>query len=77
MRKKDFVTIAQALADARGALANGGHSQVPQVFDSLSRSIADTLARQSGRFNRARFLHGCGMDANGIKADVNRPSVLR
>lgn len=76
MRKKDFVAIATALADARGALEHSGDSQVGQVFDSLARSLADSLARQSGTFNRARFLRMAGMDANGIKADIRRLSVL-
>jgi hypothetical protein len=58
MTKKDFVAIMTAVKDARGALPE--NSATGRVIDSMAKSIADVLARQSGKFDRKRFLIGCG-----------------
>lgn len=65
MRKTDFETIAQAIKDSKDALRIEGHPlprQTVQIFNSLSRSIADVCAKQNSRFDRARFLSACGVD---------------
>ena len=67
MTKKDFEKIAQAVIDARLALCpspleSRAYTQHQQVFDSLSRTIADSLATTNPRFQRMRFLTACGVD---------------
>jgi hypothetical protein len=67
MTKKDFEAIAQAVVDARYALAPMGVAtpilrQHQQVFDSLSRTLADVCATTNPRFQRMRFLSACGVD---------------
>lgn len=65
MRAKDFSELAAILKDARlAALASTPpetHPQLSRVFDSLCRSAARVAARQSSRFNLARFLSACGL----------------
>ena len=73
MRKSQFEQIARALHDARGASAPSADSAArahSAIFDSLCRSIADTLAGESGRFNRVRFLHACGVSGESLKKDL-------
>lgn len=60
MTKKDFVAIQQSIKDARDAV--GDAPGASRVFDSLARSVADVLATQSGKFKRAAFLTGCGVE---------------
>ena len=68
MTKKDFEKIAGAIKDARDALQPDGDSLLSirgrhnQVFDSLSRTIADVCATTNPRFQRMRFLTACGVD---------------
>lgn len=75
LTKKDFVAIAGAIADARGAsmpvfktatvLEQAATTYAIQghnrVFDSLSRSLADVMALTNPKFNRKRFLLACGV----------------
>lgn len=73
MTAKDFKAIAEAVKDARnaarpeaddrdpgGAKALGAHAR---LWNSLARSLADTLAKQSPKFQRARFLRDCGVES--------------
>lgn len=68
MTKKDFEAIASALKDGREALrsaeddADAATERMrSQVFDSMSRSLADVCAKTNPRFNRSRFLAACGV----------------
>lgn len=76
MRQTQFQQIARAIADARQASAPMGAGSAlaahSRIFDSLSREIADTLATQSGRFNRVRFLNGCGVSGESLKKGLTR-----
>lgn len=70
MRKKDFVAIAQSLADARAAAMPTDpleRAQYARICDSLARSIADVCERQSATFNRLRFLACCGLSEKELK----------
>ena len=67
MTKKDFEAIAGALKDARDAALTDTPRVIPQIFDSLSRTLADVCATTNPRFQRARFLKACGVDV------VNQP----
>lgn len=65
MTKKDFVAIAGAIKDARDALVVPGHPlppQTTQIFDSLSRSLANVCETTNARFDRRRFLSACGVE---------------
>lgn len=77
MTKNDFIAIQRAIYDARMALLPSdfkkarniveqqalitAHSQLAQVFDSMARDIASTLAKQNPKFKRDEFLKGCGV----------------
>ena len=79
MRKSDFERIAAALADARHAtipLDAAEQSAHAEVFDSLCRAVAEVLARQSGRFNRVRFLHACGASEKKIENPLQPTSIV-
>lgn len=76
MRQTQFQAIARAIADARHASApSGGLGELSahsRIFDSLAREVADTLATQSGRFNRARFLNACGVSGETLAKGLTR-----
>lgn len=79
MRKRDFEAIAGAVKSARDSLclsSPDAPSAVNPAFDSMARQLADTLARQSARFNRVRFLHGCGVSEESLKKACNFPGAL-
>lgn len=59
MTKKDFEKIAGAVKDARDA-TDGGPA-VSRIFDSLSRTLADTCSKTNPRFDRSKFLAACGV----------------
>lgn len=70
MRKKDFVAIAYALADARAAaMPTLPPDRIPymRIMDSLARSVADVCERQSATFNRLRFLSCCGLSEKDLR----------
>lgn len=89
MKKKDFEAIGQALADFRSSLPPCPPNTCPAPsqacpcptcpqasYNALCRSVADTLARQSGTFNRVRFLRSTGMDGKAIRQDAERLGAL-
>ena len=79
MRQRDFERIAGAIKAARDSAclaAPHAADAVTDLMDSLAGSMADTLARQNGRFNRVRFLHGCGVSEKYLKKDLTRLGVL-
>lgn len=62
MTRKDFVATAQVIKDAREAThVSVGANAIDRIFDSLARSFADSLEKQNVRFDRKRFLTGCGV----------------
>lgn len=69
MTRKDFVAIAEAVKDSREALIASAmptdspmRRRTAQVFDSLSRTLADTCSKTNPRFNRSKFLAACGVE---------------
>lgn len=62
MTKTDFVAIAEAIRDSRGAMGTRDGSPQARIFDSLSRTIADVCAKQNPRFQRSKFLATCGVE---------------
>lgn len=65
MRAKAFAELGALLKDARNAATVGREGaelvQLTRVFDGLTRSVANVCARQSPRFDRARFLRESGL----------------
>jgi hypothetical protein len=61
----DFRAIAEAVNDARKALpdadATGHDNRQTQVMDAMVKDIAARLARMNPRFDRQKFLDGCGV----------------
>lgn len=72
MRKQDIEKVSTAVRDARDAMqtetqTEGIGFELPnrktnQIFDSLSRSLADVLAKQNPKFQRSKFLAQCGVE---------------
>lgn len=67
MTRKDYVAIAQAIRAARHDVTSKepAESQV-DMLDGTSLSaehIADALARDNARFDRARFIAACGVQS--------------
>jgi imidazolonepropionase-like amidohydrolase len=68
MTAKDFQAIQTAIKDARDALGIGRSygafepgSNADRIFAAMVRDIASVLAKQNPKFDRARFLNGCGV----------------
>lgn len=57
MTKKDYIAIAEALANARAATGDDKHSALTYAANQL----AAVLARDNPRFDRERFLTACGV----------------
>lgn len=58
MTRKDYVMLAEALASARD-----GYSQPNAQHTRDCEAIADRLAADNARFDRARFLKACGVQS--------------
>ena len=63
MTRKDYIAIAAAIAD--GALINCA-TQTELAMNNATRckiagQLADLMARDNPRFDRARFLKACGV----------------
>ena len=54
MTRKDYVLIADVIANSQG-LTRGG------IMDTLAQRMADALQGDNPRFDRARFLSACGV----------------
>lgn len=79
MRARDFQAIAGAVKSARDSLSRTpgiAQGELDATMDSMSRDLADTLARQSGRFQRIRFLSACGCNEESLKKACNFPGAL-
>ncbi|RPH75957.1 hypothetical protein EHM76_00315 [bacterium] len=65
MTRKDYILIANALADARrDIIAKEGPAAQSTLLDGTGYAadwLADSLARDNPRFDRARFLKACGV----------------
>ena len=67
MTRKDYVAIASALKIARSYSANGEPITVHAAnfncgVSTAARRIADHMAQDNPRFDRARFLQACGIN---------------
>lgn len=60
MTRKDYVLLAEALAEARTENC-GGAADRQHARDCAA--VADALARENARFDRARFLKACGVQS--------------
>lgn len=56
MTRKDYVAIANVLKDSRTAV-----SRLEVERKLLAEKIADVMAGDNPRFDRARFLKACGI----------------
>jgi hypothetical protein len=65
MTKKDYVRIAAAIKLARGAGDSTGHFL--GCFD-VARVMAETLAQDNARFDKARFMEACGVMRAGVQS---------
>lgn len=63
MTRKDYVLIAEALKHARDQIPATGEHVAHELLgnSSSARSIANALADDNPRFDRARFLQACGV----------------
>lgn len=62
MTKKDYIAIAKVLADNRRNHATYDAQSMAVVrCTDVASDMADMLARDNSRFDRARFLAACGV----------------
>ena len=65
MTRKDYVAIAAAISD--GALVNCATQAEVQmqatVRSKIARQLAEGMAADNPRFDRARFLKACGVQS--------------
>jgi hypothetical protein len=59
MTRKDYVLIADTLANLMQDFNNCGDDSVS--LSLVAEELADTLATDNPRFDRARFLTACGV----------------
>ena len=60
MTRKDYVLIAEALA--RPIKPVIGHEHAMKIaWEEACANVADALAKDNPRFDRARFLRACGV----------------
>lgn len=60
MTRKDYVLIADTLSNLMKDFNNGGDDSVS--LSLVAQELADTLATDNPRFDRARFLTACGVN---------------
>ena len=60
MTRKDYVLIAQTIADLMSDFNNGGDDSCS--LSIVAEELADTLEKDNPRFDRARFLDACGVN---------------
>lgn len=67
MTRKDYVAIAEAVMSARREITlKEPHDSREDLDDGVSYAaefIADVMARDNPRFDRARFLKACGVQS--------------
>jgi hypothetical protein len=54
MTRKDYVMIAQVISESQGLTRS-------DIIDTVAERLADALAIDNPRFDRARFLAACGV----------------
>lgn len=59
MTRKDYVMIAETLADLMADFNNGGDDTISLTLVAVE--LAETLAKDNPRFDRDRFLTACGV----------------
>lgn len=64
MTRKDYVAIA-AMFNKRGELARNIQNTAVRLthYREIAGDLADVLAQDNPRFDRARFLKACGIQA--------------
>ena len=60
MTRKDYVLIAETLANLMNDFNNGGEDSVS--LSLVAQELADALQGDNPRFDRARFLDACGVN---------------
>lgn len=61
MTKRDYEAFARLLKYAREEVLFGGVSGGYQTLAYVREGLADILAADNPRFNRARFVEACGV----------------
>ena len=59
MTRKDYVLIADTLANLMSDFNNGGEDSIS--LSLVAEELATALETDNPRFNRARFLDACGV----------------
>lgn len=65
MTRRDFTAIAAALADSRPPGDNSKAYWLLGQWSADVHGIADVLAADNPRFDRARFYRACGLQEGG------------
>ena len=65
MTRKDYIALARALTAARANNRTGDANRAlyNNGIDNAAACIADALAADNPRFDRARFLAACGVQS--------------
>ena len=61
MTKKDFILIAEVLAESKYLIDSQTPISAEQARVRIANATADALATTNPRFDRARFLAACGV----------------
>ncbi|MDE2101169.1 MAG: hypothetical protein KGL39_28230 [Patescibacteria group bacterium] len=71
MTRKDYVKLAAALHAERpiGVVKTDAERGIVDMFELVSKRIADVLAEDNPRFNRERFLEAAGVYSHTKNAD--------
>lgn len=64
MTKKDYIKIAGAISKVSDSYAHNGNASPQAVIYVAANMLADTLASDNARFDRARFLKACKLLIN-------------
>ena len=59
MSKKDYQAIARAIHEARGLTATAEKLDPGSGINRVAHLLADVLAAENPRFDRARFVEAC------------------
>ena len=61
MTRKDYVSIAAAVAVVRDSYSFNWNPNLFRALDDVAKQLAVHLAQDNPRFDRARFLKACGV----------------
>ena len=62
MTRKDYILIAAAMLLTRLNYGPSWNANLFRALDDASKALADELARDNPRFDRAKFLTACGVN---------------